>query len=335
VRTLIVSDLHLGSPTGADVLRDPEPRGTLLDAVRGADRVVLLGDLLELRDSATEDALGIARPFFEDLGAMLSGSELVLIAGNHDHALVAPWLARRELNQAGTPLQLEQRVPVDASPILTELSQWVQPARLEVSYPGLWVREDVYATHGHYLDCHMGITSGERLVIALMSRLQGRSTSGLGTLAGTRGGPRSVKEYEAVTGPAYRSLDKHALLRRAAYSRVMSRVGRRLAGVSHAQLVRAETTAMGEVAARLGLGDAHVVFGHTHRPGPLADEDLSRWQGRNGARLINCGCWLEHALRSASAPFLPCVLVEGSDPPVLVRSDAPLARATQGPEQAQ
>ncbi len=45
--TLVVSDLHLGARTRIDVLRRPELRRPLLDAVAGADEVVLLGDVLE------------------------------------------------------------------------------------------------------------------------------------------------------------------------------------------------------------------------------------------------------------------------------------------------
>ena len=49
---------------------------------------------------------------------------------------------------------------------------------------------------------------------------------------------------------------------------------------------------MAEVAARLGLGDAHVVFGHTHRAGPLPGEPQAEWRGRSGARLMNSGSWI-------------------------------------------
>ena len=39
--------------------------------------------------------------------------------------------------------------------MLAQLADWAAPARVRVAYPGLWVRPDVYATHGHYLDCHL------------------------------------------------------------------------------------------------------------------------------------------------------------------------------------
>ena len=50
MRTAIVSDLHLGSAPGEDLLRDPEIRRLLLTEIERADRLVLLGDALELRE---------------------------------------------------------------------------------------------------------------------------------------------------------------------------------------------------------------------------------------------------------------------------------------------
>ena len=44
MRTLVVSDLHLGSTRGADLLRRPELRAPLLEEVARHDRLVILGD---------------------------------------------------------------------------------------------------------------------------------------------------------------------------------------------------------------------------------------------------------------------------------------------------
>ena len=96
MRTLIISDLHLGSVSRSDVLRRPELRAALLEALQDVDRLVLLGDVLELRHGPPREALAAARPFFEDLGGVLGAPparEIVVCAGNHDHALVEPWLA--------------------------------------------------------------------------------------------------------------------------------------------------------------------------------------------------------------------------------------------------
>src|SRR5437879_12998064 len=95
MRTLIISDLHLGSVTRSDLLRREEIRAPLLDALRGVDRLVLLGDVLELRHGPLRDALDAARPFFEDVGKTLAGRELILSSGNHHHALIAPLPAPR------------------------------------------------------------------------------------------------------------------------------------------------------------------------------------------------------------------------------------------------
>ena len=48
---LFVSDLHLGSHTKRDVLQSPEQRDLLVGATADSDRLVLLGDLIELGDS--------------------------------------------------------------------------------------------------------------------------------------------------------------------------------------------------------------------------------------------------------------------------------------------
>ena len=50
MRSAIVSDLHLGSNSREDVLRDPSIRRILLEEIGDADRVVLLGDTIEMRD---------------------------------------------------------------------------------------------------------------------------------------------------------------------------------------------------------------------------------------------------------------------------------------------
>jgi hypothetical protein len=194
MRTLIISDLHLGSVSGADVLRREELRAPLLAALADVDRLVLLGDVLELRHGPPRDAMAAARPFFEDLGRALSGRELVITAGNHDHALVEPWLTRRGEDHVPPPLALEQLLdPRDVSSVLERIAGWATPARVRVAYPGLWVRPDVYATHGHYLDCHLTMPTLERLSVGAMSRVLGRPAQAFAC----------VDDYEAVSAPVF------------------------------------------------------------------------------------------------------------------------------------
>ena len=84
---------------------------------------------------------------------------------------------------------------------------------------------------------------------------------------------------------------------------------------------------MSELVAALGLDDAReVIFGHTHRPGPLPrDADWDK-------RLYNTGSWLfEPNLLGPSdsdSPYWPgtAVFVTGDEPPELRR---PLADVTQ------
>ena len=83
--------------------------------------------------------------------------------------------------------------------------------------------------------------------------------------------------------------------------------------------------ATAQVLAGLGVSAPHVIFGHTHRAGPLPGDSESEWRGRGGARLVNCGCWTyDLAFISPSGgetPYWPgvCVIVENSGPPTLKR----------------
>jgi hypothetical protein len=257
----------------------------------------------------------------------------------------------------------------------------------------------VYATHGHYLDCHLTIPTLERLGIGAMGRLMRRPARAFI-------GP---EDYEAVTVPVFAWIDavarqaptgdainggmtvrawrafggdRHAsshpdrhtspyppgvngrspdddgwherngqpngireLARTRSQTLARTLRNRALAGafplgvaalnraglgpfnadLSSGELRRAGLRAMGEVAARLGVGDAHVVFGHTHRAGPLPGDNAVEWRGPGGARLINTGCWTYDAYfltpTPGESPYWPgsCVLVEDDGPPVLRR----------------
>lgn len=357
MRTLIVSDLHLGGAAGADVLRRPGPRQALLDALQDVDRLILLGDVLELRHGPRRDALTGARPFFEELGRVFAGREVVVVAGNHDHALVEAWLRRHgELHPQPEPLDVEQRfTATEASSMLAALAGWAAPARVSAAYPGIWLRDDVYVTHGHYLDCHLSVPTMERLGIAATGRFLRRPTESLAT----------VEDYEAVSAPVFAWID--AIARQAPTGSALNgqstvRIWRALGGdangrskaklrdralagafpvavaalnklgmgrynadVSGPELRRAGLRGMGEVARRLGLGDAYVIFGHTHRAGPLEGDDPAEWVGPSGARLLNTGCWTYDSYflsgSSAENPYWPgcAVLVEDAAPPRLVR----------------
>lgn len=362
-RTLVISDLHLGMRSGADVLRRPAPRARLLEALDGVDRLVLLGDALELRQGPLRDALAAARPVFEAIGdALGADAEVVLVPGNHDHRLLDPWLARRGADGPPAPLALEEHPGPDASPALEAIAGWLAPARLDVAYPGVWLRDDVYAIHGHYLDRHITVPTIERLGAGAMARIVGpvpaharpddyeRALAPLyawitAIAERTPPGARGTRTSASAAAWRFLAADGHRPLR-----------GRLLAGMlplgaatinrlglgpvnsdlSATELRRAGLLAMGEACTRLGIVAEHVIFGHTHRAGPFAADDELEWRVAGHGRLANTGCWVyeETFLRSGrSSPYWPggAIEVRADGPPIAHRLLADAERATLRP----
>ncbi|MFN8216855.1 MAG: metallophosphoesterase [Solirubrobacterales bacterium] len=317
MRTAIVSDLHLGLLSGGDLLRDPEVRAILLEEIAAADRVVLLGDVVELRELAIGTALRAARPFFEALGEALGAREVVLVPGNHDHHLAQPLLDDVSLN--GAPLGLAESRDPSPGPTAA-IDRWLGPARLRIAYPGLWVRDDVYATHGHYMDAHLNLPRAECVAVATLVRLSRPLPD-----------PASVDDYERVLRPIYgfaygvaqarrpRGAPRHSpsetawetlagqgaeLGRRRRLAIAAARAGFPLAVAALNRLLRSEFEAdisvrsifaggvagASEVARRLGVDGVHVITGHSHRGGPRAGEP--EWELPGGGRLHNTGSWV-------------------------------------------
>jgi hypothetical protein len=356
VRTLVISDLHLGASTRADLLRRPELREPLMQAVRDVDRVVILGDGLELRDGPHRDAVALAGPLFEELGRALGpDGELLILGGNHDHGLVAGWIDGRLLTEPAGFLALEQRIePQQAGPLAAALAERAAPARVQLAYPGVWLRDDVFAIHGHYADLHATVPTFERLAAGAMARWVVR-------LPGDGARP---DDYEAALAPLYAWM--HALTQRSEHAVVsagagasarawvaMGGRGRRLhpvrttllgagfrvavAGVNAAGLgpVEPDLTGTGlrrgylngirEALRRLDVRAPHVVWGHSHRSGPWPGDDLAEWTTHAGGRIHNTGSWVyqSHFLSAApnQSPYWPgtAVVIADSRPPRLVR----------------
>jgi hypothetical protein len=357
VRTLVVSDLHLGSASGRDVLRRPGPLAALAQAVRGADRLVVLGDAVELRHGLVRDALAAATPVLAALGEALGpDAELVLVPGNHDHALLAPWLEQRGAPGAPPPLGLEERAGPEATWAVAQLARAAAPARVDVAYPGVWLRPDVYATHGHYLDRCITIPTFERLATGAMNRIVGRLPAAGATPDDFEAGlaplyawmhavaqtkqpgwaaarqSASASTWQALAGSGPRSMRARALglafpLAVAGLNRVG--VGPVRAELSGVALRRAGLAAIGEVVRLLGVEAGHVVFGHTHRAGPLPADDAAEWRAPTGARLHNAGCWIDEPVFATGGPDSPywggrMLVVEDTGPPRLERVTADL-----------
>ena len=353
VPTAIVSDLHLGAGSGADLLRRPRFRQRLWEGLDGADTVVLLGDAIELRDRPLAEAIEIAGPFFDELGELVGNGRIVLVPGNHDHHLIEPWLERRRLDHAD-PLALEQReLPLEGA--AGALAARLSSATLELAYPGLWVADGVYAIHGHYLDRHLTVPTFERLGVAAVERILGVQPSRPdepGTGDAETGSP---DDYERAQAPVYAFLYTLAQAGPRAEAggpsaRVWAAVGAgdrptaRLRGwllgtvavpgavgianrlglgpvspdLSGEAIANAGIAAMAEVVRRLRIDARHLVFGHTHRRGPLPRDD--GWT-RNGVRLTNTGSWVHSpsliGRDAASSPWWPgTVAVVDADGPL-------------------
>ena len=341
--TAVLSDLHLGTRSQADVLRRPKIRQILFEGLRDADEIVLLGDVVELREQALRDVLEIALPFFEELGEALPDKRITILSGNHDHTVVASWL--EELRLAGTPLGLEQRTDIRASRIGVEIAKRMPRSTIELAYPGVWLRPGTYAHHGHYIDAHMSIPRLEAIAVSATARATG----------GMPPAPRTPDDYEAAMTPlyafAYALAQGSARARRVLgmdFSRKMwKRIdsGRNLSGralrtvaipsavfalnragmgpfeakITGERLRESGLEAMREVISALEIEADEVVFGHTHRPGPLPRD--TGWD----PTLFNTGSWLYEpnllGTTAGDSPYWPgCVLfIEDDKPPELRR----------------
>jgi hypothetical protein len=95
------------------------------------------------------------------------------------------------------------------------------------------------------------------------------------------------------------------------------------ANVSGHELRRAGLRACGEVLARLKVPARHVIFGHTHRAGPLERDDRGEWTAPTGAALVNSGSWVNEAglvgPDPSNSPYRPgfCVVIDDDGPPQL------------------
>jgi hypothetical protein len=176
------------------VLRREQALAALLPEVFRCDRLVLLGDLIELRQGPVREALSAAEPVLREIGAALGpASEAVIVPGNHDHHLAGEWLARRARDAEPPPLGLESALDWEPGETLATVASWLEPARVRAAYPGVWLRGDVYAIHGHYADRHTTVPMFERLGAGAMARLARDAATG----------PTHAEDYEAILEPIY------------------------------------------------------------------------------------------------------------------------------------
>jgi hypothetical protein len=345
MRTLVVSDLHLGKTGGSDLLRRADLREPLLEALADADRLVILGDGLELREAPHRDAVEVAAPFFADIGS--AGKEVIVLSGNHDHGLAAGWIDARLQSEPAGFLGLEQRFDAtEAGPLARRLADL---APLRFAYPGIWLRDDVYAIHGHYADVHATVPTFERLAAGAMARFVARLpadgvtpddyeavlsplyawlhalTQRADHTIVSKGGGASSRSYTALTRRSVRALPIQVGYRAAVAALNATGFGPLQPSLSPAALRRGYLTGFRAMIDRLGIRAAHVVVGHSHRSGPWPADDLTEWTAATGARIVNTGSWTyqPHFLTPTpnDSPYWPgtAVIVGDTGPPRLVR----------------
>lgn len=326
MRTLLVSDLHLGNRAGRDVIRQPVARNRLLDALEGVDRLVLLGDTAELRHRHPARSLTAAEPVLRAIGERVGarpGAEVIVVPGNHDRPLLRPWLREQERT-----LGVSAGVEPGVTRGLSQVVSWLGPATVRVAYPGVWLGERTYATHGHYLDRHLVPESAFGLP-------RGRLRAPVSEL----GRPRDYEwrvHRRRRPRPADRSLGR---LLAGGVETAVRQVGRTLlpavpellmqadlASVSSrlldAQMRHAALPAIGRVIQRLGIHADFVIFGHVHRLGPVAGDRPGQWRtAPDGPKLFNTGSWLYEPLlldgATPPSPYWPggAILIENEDEP--------------------
>jgi hypothetical protein len=281
--------------------------------------------VIELRQGPIQDALAAASRVLPQLVSGLGeGREVVMVFGNHDHQL-----------------QLQQEA---LSQIEWMLSQNGASVRFE--YPGLWLRDDVYAQHGHYLDRHTTTPAFERVAAGAMARFLKLPLSEMA----------EANDYERLLAPVYawmfaisqtskreidaadgggsaralqliresrggRALAVQAGLRGVLGAANVLGVGPLSPDLSPVALRRSSLVGYGEVLSVLKLRPQYALFGHSHRAGPLAGDDHSEWITPSGIELLNTGCWVHESTAFMSEeprdnPYRPGFAVElDSDPP--------------------
>ncbi|MGI8631884.1 MAG: metallophosphoesterase [Solirubrobacterales bacterium] len=352
VRTVVISDLHLGSGSGTDVLRKKHIRELLFERLEDVERLVLLGDVVELRDRSVENTLDAVKPIMAEFNEVMAGGEIVFSLGNHDHQL-DPWPQRRRLLTDPEPLALEQiRQPEPDGP-LARLTEALPDVDTKLAYPGLWLRDDVFALHGHYLDLHSSVPSFENIGAAALQK-------GLGIDPDNpEQGPTDPATYEDVLAPlyafsfAFAQADRNKQMGPRASADMMTKIassrprallfggvaipaaiaflnrlgiGTFSSDLRANQLALAGVQAMGAVTARLGIDAKHVIYGHTHRSGPHPSDGDIPWNIDGGPRLINPGSWVFEegtfgTPDDPDSPWYPGRLVEldAEGPPRLVQ----------------
>ena len=271
---------------------------------------------------------------------------------------LAARLARAPRREAAPPppLGLEARVDWREREPLAAMAACARASARARAYPGVWLRDDVYAiarplrrpAHDGADDraarrradrrgvtpqrdgaagARRGLRGGARRRCtrgSTPSRRRGAGHEhGGGGLAGrARGarlqGARAPADVSATPGVAVDlpRCGRGAQPRRVRAAPARCLVARSCAAPRCARLTRYSTGSASRA--------RHVIFGHTHRAGPLPGDDPREWSAGGGAALINSGCWVYERVflgdSPSESPYRPgfCAVFEDDGPPRLV-----------------
>ena len=177
------------------------PRAALLEALRDVDRLVLLGDLLELRHGPARDALSAAAPALEADRGGAPGRCRGRDRAGQPRPPPARAVARAALSRRRRRRRSGWSPPSTGEPgePLAAVAGWFSGAEVSAAYPGVWLRDDVYATHGHYCDRHTTVPMFERLGAGAMAKIVREPPAG----------PVAPEDYEAILAPIYAWIARH------------------------------------------------------------------------------------------------------------------------------
>ena len=254
--TLVISDLHLGSRLGRDVLRRPEALEALLAALDGVERLVLLGDVVELLEGRPREAMDVAEPVLRALGVRLgSAAEVIVVPGNHDAGFVRPWLRARD-GALGVDISHPARRDARAGPVDVV-------ARARAGARELPRRLARRSRLGHARALPRSPPAARGVAYGVARGLLGRLPRDGATPADYEGGPSATRVEALLTRwlprPLAELMDELAELLRAATMPGSPRrvLGRRLAPFAQralgAQMRRASIPALARVVHRLGV----------------------------------------------------------------------------------
>jgi hypothetical protein len=265
---------------------------------------------------------------------------VILVAGNHDRRFVAPWI-----EAMGERLSIDSSAPLDATPELAAVSAWLAPAKVSSRYPGVWLSDRVWATHGHYLNRDLLPAWSRGLTRGHPGRLRQEAARPIDY---EPAGGRSLRSaHEAISGalpePLAGAADRLGVLARAA---TMAKGSRKLLRPELAQVNSALLSLQTKVASipalihvtqSLGVEADCVVFGHVHRLGPLPGDDEADWAGPGRKpRIVNTGSWIYEPLLVQDVtpphPYWPggaAILDDGAGPQPIGLLDAMPASALQ------